>query len=97
MGQRIEVRPIVAGDTAVFETDRSMTGQDGTSYLSAEAASADRRFPGRLAAELFTGDGMVESVWVASNTVVVRRSTDWSDAEAAAAAAIIESFFIYYR
>jgi hypothetical protein len=96
VGQRIEVEPTLVGDTAVFDTDRSITGQDGTGYLSADEAAADRRFPGRLAAQIFESDGAVSGVWVASNTVVVRRTGDWSDAAAATVAETIASFFVFY-
>lgn len=96
MGQRIEVRPTVVGDAAIFDTDRSITGQDGTSYTSAEAAVADRRFPGKLANELFANDEMTQSVWIASNTVVVTREAGWPDAALEAATDTISTFFIYY-
>ncbi len=96
MGQRIEVRPTVVGDAAVFDTDRSITGQDGTSYTSAEDAAADRRFPGRLASELFGTDEHIASVWIASNTVVVTRTDGWPEPILEAATETISSFFIYY-
>ena len=96
VGQRIEVRPTVVGDSAIFDTDRSITGQDGTSYTSAEDAAADRRFPGRLATELFGTDDDVASVWIASNTGVVTRTSGWPDPELEAAKNTISEFFIYY-
>jgi hypothetical protein len=97
VGQRIEVEPTLVGDTAIFDTDRSITGQDGTGYASAEAAAADRRFPGNLAAEIFRADDAVDNVWVASNTVVVRRTGGWAAADAATIAETIASFFLYYE
>ena len=96
MGQRIEVRPTVVGDSAIFDTDRSITGQDGTSYTSADDAAADRRFPGRLAAELFGVDEDTASVWIASNTVVVTRTDGWPPSALEAAKNTISEFFIYY-
>ena len=97
MGQRIEVRPTIVGDTAIFDTDRSITGQDGTSYLAAEDAATDERFPGRLATQLFEADDSVASVWIASNTIVIRRNDDWTDATGASTAETIATFFLYYR
>lgn len=96
MGQRIEVRPTIVGNTAIFDTDRSITGQDGTSYGSADDAANDLRFPGRLAARLFAADEGVDSVWIASNTIVINRTEDWSDEAGESAAGTIASFFLYY-
>ena len=96
MGQRIEVRPTVVGDSAIFDTDRSITGQDGTSYMSHEDAAADRRFPGRLATELFDADDEIASVWIASNTVVVTRTDGWPDPVLEATTNTISEFFLYY-
>lgn len=96
MGQRIQVRPTVVGVAAIFDTDRSITGQDGTSYESAEDAASDDRFPGRLAARLFQAGLGIETVWVASNTVVVTRGDDWDDTAVEAAGGVIEAFFVYY-
>jgi hypothetical protein len=96
VGQRIEVRPTVVGDAAIFDTDRSITGQDGTSYTSPEEAADDRRFPGKLANELFATDEMTKSVWIASNTVVVTRDTGWPDPVLEAATNTISTFFLHY-
>jgi hypothetical protein len=95
MGQAIQVEITVAGDAAIFDTDRSITGQDGTSYTSAEQAASDDRFPGRLASALFA-QGDVASVWIASNAVVVRRPAGWDDPARNHAAQIIRDFFLYY-
>ena len=96
MGQAIQVEAKPIGNIVVFETDRSITGQDGTSYESAEAAASDNRFPGKLAQRLFTSDAALDSVWVASNTVVVERSGGWDDATTASAADVISNFFRFY-
>lgn len=96
MGQAIEVQATVVDDVAIFSTDRSITGQDGVSYDSAEAAGRDDRFPGRLASRLYERDGSLTSVFVASNQVVVRREGGWGEASAAALSDVIEEFFLFY-
>ena len=96
MGQRIEVKPTAVGTAAIFDTDRSITGQDGTSYASPDEAAADERFAGRLAGELFAADETTQSVWIASNTVVVTRADPWDEDALEAASDVIERFFIYY-
>ena len=96
MGQRIEVTPTALGMSAIFDTDRSITGQDGTSYTSPDEAAADERFPGQLAAELFAADDTTQSVWVASNTVVIARAEPWDEEALDEASSIIGQFFIYY-
>ncbi len=96
MGQAIEVDTAVVGDAAIFTTDRSITGQDGVSYDSAEAAGADERFPGMLAARLYQSDEGLGSVFVASNQVVAQRDAGWDETATAAAATIIEDFFLFY-
>ena len=50
MGQIINVTGTVSGDSAVFEADRSLSGQDGGSYESIEETADDPTFPARLAA-----------------------------------------------
>ena len=96
MGQRIEVKPTAFGTSAIFDTDRTITGQDGTSYTSPDEAAADERFPGRLAVELFAADDSIQSVWIASNTVVLARAESWDEEALDAASAVIAQFFIYY-
>jgi hypothetical protein len=97
MGQPIELSTTVLGDVLLADTDRSVTGQDGTAYASGEEAAADERFPGRLAAALFEIDAAVDSVFVASNQVVARRGGGWDDAAVGAVTRLIEDFFIFYR
>ena len=59
MGQSIVVEDHnVNGDVVMFATDRSITGQDGVSYRSIEAARESEIFPGTLA-ERISGGGVV--------------------------------------
>ena len=96
MGQRIEVTPSVVDDILVLDTDRSITGQDGTEYPSRESAESDDRFPGQLASRLFQNDGFVEHVFVASNAVVVKRSAGWEEDTVENAARVVSDFFLFY-
>lgn len=96
MGQAIEVDPQVIGDVAIFSTDRGLTGQDGTGYESASEAAADDRFPGRLAQRLFASDDQLDSVWIASNSAVLRRPEGWDDLVVTATADVISAFFLHY-
>ena len=97
MGQAIQVEPAVIGDVAIFDTDRGLTGQDGTGYTNADEAGADHSFPGRLAGRLFAADEQLDNVWVASNLVVLRREAEWDEAAVDGAAAVIRDFFLHYR
>ncbi|HUG74459.1 MAG TPA: hypothetical protein VMM81_02140 [Acidimicrobiia bacterium] len=98
MGQQIEiVTSTVAGDVLVVDTDRSITGQDGMTFASAADANAGDSFPARLAARLFEAIDDTAHVFVASNTVVVRRTGIWDAATVAAAEGVISSFFVFYR
>ena len=96
MGQRIEVSASVVEDILLLDTDRTITGQDGTEYPSRETAESDDRFPGRLAARLFQSDGSVDHVFVASNAVVVKRSGGWDDDSVASASDVVSDFFLFY-
>jgi hypothetical protein len=97
MGQVINVEYERLGDAVVFTADRSITGQAGTSFSPGGAMSEDDGFAGKLAARLFAEDDDLDHVWVASNTVVVRRSTGWRPSDIEAAAGVLSDFFVYYR
>jgi hypothetical protein len=96
MGQAIQVESSRVDDVVIFTTDRSITGQDGLSYSSADEANGDDRFPGRLAARLFDLDAATSSVWVASNLIVVRRDGGWDEESVGAASGVIGDFFLFY-
>ncbi len=97
MGQIINVTGTVTGDSAIFEADRSLSGQDGGAYESIEATADDSTFPSRLAARVFEEDSAVNRVFAGSNGVVVRRTGGWSDADVARIGRVIEEFFVFYR
>jgi hypothetical protein len=96
MGQPIEVSSQVVGDSAVFDTDRSITGQDGSEFTSAAEAAATDGFPAVLAQRLFAGDPAISAVFIASNVVTVTRPGGWDDATLATANQIVSDFFVFY-
>jgi len=93
MGQPIEVQAIVLGEVAVFDTDRSITGQDGHGFTR---DSDPGGFAGRLAARLFTIDESIVHVFAASSQVVARRSEGWDDASVSRASREIRELFVFY-
>lgn len=97
MGQTIEVKSTVLGDAALFDTDRSITGQDGRGFDPAAATEDVTTTAGRLASRLFESDADVDHVFVVSNQVTVRRAGGWNDEDTGRAAAVIRDFFIFYE
>jgi hypothetical protein len=97
MGQRIEVDPTVLDGVMLLDTNRSITGQEGTVYASAADAESDSTFGGRLAVRLFEADREVENVFIASNQVVIRRARAWDAGSAEAISKIVEDLFVFYR
>lgn len=95
MGQPIEVTSSVVEDIAMFDTDRTITGQDGDSFTP-EQASGATSFPGDLAERLFAEVAGIDHVFVASNQVVVRRPHGWDDHVIAGATKTIADFFLFY-
>jgi hypothetical protein len=97
MGQKIELRSTtVLRDVALYDTDRSVTGQDGTAYASAEQAVEGDDFPDRLAAEIFDADDAVSHVFIASNQVSVRRDGGWAGSSSDDIGDVIRAFFVFY-
>lgn len=95
MGQLINVESSVIDDVAVFDTDRSIAGQDGAAY-GRSSDTDDGTFPGHLAARLLAVDESIDHVWVASNEVVVRRAGGWDDHNLGVAHDTIRDFFLFY-
>ena len=95
MGQLINVESSVIGDVVVYDTDRSIAGQDGAAY-DRSGATDDGTLPGELAGRLLDADEAIDHVWVASNQVVVRRIGSWDDAGVSSSGTIIGEFFQFY-
>jgi hypothetical protein len=96
MGQPIQVSETVLDEVLLLSGDRSITGQEGTGYADAAAAEADDRFPGRLAARIFSADPAIRRVFIASSEVVVRRAGGWDDDAASRVAETVSRFFVHY-
>ena len=97
MGQKIEVDSVrVVDDSIIVSTDRSLTGQDGEGFDSAEEASGGSTFAAELAGRIFAADDAVRRVFVTSNVTVVAREGGWSDGSTATVKGVIEDFFLFY-
>lgn len=97
MGQLIEVEPVRLGNVVIFDTDRSLSGQDGETFTDAESAASAGTFPGLVAEALFAHDASLVSVYVYSNAISVRRSGDWTDAQTDEAGEVIRNFLVHYE
>jgi hypothetical protein len=93
MGQTIEVKSTPIGDVALFDTDRSLTGQDSHSFAGT-SDSADP--PATLANRLFDSDPSILHVQILSNTVSIERDSGWDNASLAAARSVIANLFVFY-
>lgn len=94
MGQLIEVQAVRLGSVTIFDTDRSLSGQDGETYRRGETGMT---FPAQAARAIFAADEAVSSVYVFSNTLSVTRDGDWTDDSVAAVASAIKNFLIFYE
>lgn len=95
MGQRIEVSTTTIGDVALFDLDRSLTGQDGRVF--SEPVEGTESPPAMLANRLFASDGSVSHVYTLSNSVSVTREGGWTEEAVTDAADLIANLFIHYR
>ncbi len=97
MGQMIALKETsVLGRVAVFELDRSLTGQVGESYSDAEATEAVGTFPARLARRLFDAVPDLDHVFVAGSSVTVRTTGEWSADTREKVGHEIRNFFIHW-
>lgn len=97
MGQPIQItRSTVVGENLVLDTDRSVSGQDGAAFTSAEEAAGDA-LPARLARRLFDEVPGVNHVFAASNLVVVGRDSGWDQEAVDRATTAVARFFVFYE
>jgi hypothetical protein len=97
VGQKIEIsNSVTLGDVAVFDTDRSLSGQDGERYRSVDEAANGSTYPAGLAGRLFADVDGVKSVYVTSNLVTIERAGGWDDDSLERASSVISGFFAYY-
>lgn len=97
MGQTIEIKSAKRIERVLLiDTDRSLSGQDGESYTGRQIAAQDDTFPAKLAVRLFESDPEIDYIHVMSNTISVRRRTDWDEESEQAAAKVVSEFFRVY-
>lgn len=96
MGQQVQVEHVLLGDVAIFDTDRSLSGQEGETFSVAEEAAAADTFPARLAADLFAARPEIRSVYVYSNTASVRGPGGWSEEQARQMEDVIRNCLVHY-
>jgi hypothetical protein len=96
LGQLIEVQPVRLGAVTIFDTDRSLSGQDGETYTRGEPIGSDT-FPARLAGAVFESDAAVRAVFVYSNTVSIQRDGEWTGEAVDTIASAIKNFLIFYE
>ncbi len=94
MGQEISVRATSFGNVAIFDLDRSLTGQEPEIFRRPPSGDSP---PERLARRLWGSDGQLSSVQILSNTVTVARSDPWTEEDLAEAADIITKLFAHYE
>lgn len=95
MGQLIGVVATPLGRVALFDLDRSLTGQDGFTF--SEPPDAAPTPPDLLAQRLFAADEHVETVHVLSNLVTIARNGGWNDESLAVATDVLSKLFVFYE
>ena len=83
------------GETAVFSLDRSLTGQDGSSF--GHPPESIEQPPALLASRLMDTDAAIDSVHVLSNMVTVTRPSGWDQETLDSATSVITHLFVYYQ
>jgi len=97
VGQSIAIKGTeVVDDSVIVTMNRSLTSQVGEGYDSLEAAEAGDSFGAMLARRIFEADESIDRAYVASNTVVLRRSGGWDDARISSISTAIEDLFLFY-
>ena len=96
MGQEIQVTATVMDDVLVMDADRSISGQDGAGFESADEAAAVESFPAMLATKLFESDDSINHVFAGSNGVVIRRTGGWDTLSEGNALLVVKNFFVFY-
>ena len=97
MGQPIVIDSTEVVDGSFIVTmNRSLTSQVGEGYDSLSAASTGDSFGALLARRLFEADDSIARVYVASNTVVLKRSSSIDDETATTLSSVIEDLLLFY-
>ena len=97
MGQRIEILSTeTVGDVLVIDTNRTLGGQDGESYVDSDAARSQNTFPARLSVRLLDLDSHINRVFTLSNALTLRRSGGWTEGQVERVSESISEFFLFY-
>jgi hypothetical protein len=97
MGQTIVLQHrTVLGDVAMFDMNRSLTGQAGEAYASMVEAEASATFPAQLARRLFESLEGVDHVFVAGSVASIRARGGWTDETLAAVEFELRNFFVHW-
>lgn len=91
VGQSIAVESAVHGEVAIFDTDRTFTGQDGREFTRPVAEDG---LAARLAERLFEADPAIRHVYVQFNVVSVQRNGGWDEGSVRRAGEQIRDFFV---
>lgn len=94
MGQTIEVHATEFGEVAVFDLDRSLTGQDSRIFTGSPEGDTP---PRTLARRLWDRIDGVDSVQILSNTVTVQRRSRWDRDTLDLARDVISNLFVHYE
>lgn len=97
MGQTIEIdEAIELGDVLLISTDRSLTGQDGESYVPGIITDDKPNVSAQLAQRLFDSDSKVDHVYVMSNAISIRRPGGWDEGALEVSRQTVSNFFRFY-
>lgn len=94
MGQLIDVKARIIGEVAVFDLDRSLTGQQIEAFTE---PSTDDSPAGLLTRRLWELDDSIASVQILSNTVTVSRRGGWDGKTLSTVEDVLANLFVHYR
>lgn len=94
MGQTIEVSATEFGEVAIFDLDRSLTGQDARIFTGSPEGDAP---PRTLARRLWQSIDDIASVHILSNVVTVHRQSAWDTTTLDTAKDVISNLFLHYE
>ncbi len=98
MGQSIEIKSAeIVDDSVIVTMNRSLTSQVGEGYDSQAGAEDADSFGALLARRLFEAEDSIGRVYVASNTVILKRPDGWDDTSVASVTRVIEDLFLFYH
>ncbi len=97
MGQTIVLEDsTVLGRIAIFQLNRSLTGQVGEAYASVAETEAIGTFPARLARRLFDSVPELDHVLTSGSSVAVRTAGEWSAEAHERVAYELRNFFVHW-